>query len=560
MREPIYQRRYGGNAMTQGAEAPTIGRSWAPTARAFALAHGLALGVTTITAVAATFLLHQLLAWPPHEDETLALFVGRDSLPGLLHHVTRDRGGAPLHFMLAWAVAHAGFGLAGLRLVSAVFAVASLPLVALLATRLAGRRAALVATALVAASWMLLFHGIYARMYSLFLFLALLSFLGLLRALDRGGRAWIGWGAAILLAVAAHPYGALVLAAQGVYVLVARRDRLGAAIVAFGTVVVLGIPFWLTDIVLAGRFDVGVGGGGARLGGPWAIVTYLWQTAGDFSAGWWPVLTPVLLLALLGLVSVDRKARLLALCAMGVPVIAFLAARVGGSASPESRHLIFVLPFFSTLTAAGIVRVSRRLPAVALLVVAGLLVAEVAWAWHRTAPLFDWEPGQRQVARADAQDYLASTSRPDDILFGYEPLFLGAWERNRSFSDIVVPRADSTLALRVLERQPHPLGRGVWVLDASERNNIHPQLEIQNRDPGPPGLFETRAFGPFLVIRTSAPVRSDDAYLAAAARAMLVGRALGIGDADINLQTIEQADRKLRGYGPSLRLRSINSR
>ena len=70
----------------------------------------------------------------PHEDETLALFVGRDSLLGLLDHVTRERGGAPLHFLLAWAVAHLGFGLGGLRLVSAAFAVASLPLVALLAT------------------------------------------------------------------------------------------------------------------------------------------------------------------------------------------------------------------------------------------------------------------------------------------------------------------------------------------------------------------------------------------------------------------------------------------
>jgi hypothetical protein len=272
------------------------------------------------------------------------------------------------------------------------------------------------------------------------------------------------------------------------------------------------------------------------------------------------VLTPVLLLALLGLVSVDRKARLLSLCATGVPVVAFLAAHVGGSASPESRHLIFVLPFFATLTAAGIVRVSRRLPLVAVIAVAGLLVAEVAWAWHRTAPLFEWEPGQRQVARAEAQDYLASTSRADDILFGYEPLFLGAWERNRDFSDTVLPRADSALALRVLQRQAHPLGRGVWVLDASERNNIHPRLEIEDRDPGPAGLFETRAFGPFLVIRTSAPVRSDSAYLAAAARVMLLGQALGIGDADVNLQTIEQADRKLRGYGPSLRSRSINSR
>ena len=116
------------------------------------------------------------------------------------------------------------------------------------------------------------------------------------------------------------------------------------------------------------------------------------------------------------------------------------------------------------------------------------------------------------------------------------------------------------LALRTLRGQHKPLGRGVWVLDASERNNLHPRLEIENRNPGPAGMFETRAFGPFLVIRTRRPVRTEEAYLTAAARAMLVGRSLGIGDADVNLQTIERAEWALRGYGPSLRLRSDTSR
>ena len=204
-------------------------------------------------------------------------------------------------------------------------------------------------------------------MYSLFLFLSLLSFVLLLRALDRGTwKSWTLWGAAILLAVASHPYGALVLAAQGVFVLAAHRERLRQAVIAFGAVAVVGMPFWLTDLVLAGRFDVGVGGHGAKLGGPWAIVTYLWQTAGDFSTGRWPVLVVVLVLALIGLVTVRTRARALALCAIGVPVAAFLAARLGGSTSPESRHLIFVLPFFAILVGAGMLRATRRLPAAAI--------------------------------------------------------------------------------------------------------------------------------------------------------------------------------------------------
>ena len=128
--------------------------------------------MAAVTIAAAAFLLHQLMAWPPHEDETLALFVGRDSLGGVVEHVTRERGGAPLHFLLAWAVAHAGLGLGALRLVSAAFALASLPLVALLGLRLAGRRQRSSRRCILRRQLDFLFHGVYGRMYSLFLFLA----------------------------------------------------------------------------------------------------------------------------------------------------------------------------------------------------------------------------------------------------------------------------------------------------------------------------------------------------------------------------------------------------
>src|SRR5688572_23038194 len=94
--------------------------------------------VGVCAAAVAAFLALRLTAWPPHEDETLALFVGRDSLDGMLGTVLNQRGGAPLHFVFAWAVVHTGGGLGALRAMSALFAVASLPLLALLCARLAG--------------------------------------------------------------------------------------------------------------------------------------------------------------------------------------------------------------------------------------------------------------------------------------------------------------------------------------------------------------------------------------------------------------------------------------
>src|SRR5438034_11491828 len=92
-----------------------------------------------LTAVVAGVLAWLLELWPPHEDEALALFVGRGSLGDVLHTVVAERGGAPLHFLLAWGVVHLGGGLTGLRVVSLVFAVASVPLIALLGARLADR-------------------------------------------------------------------------------------------------------------------------------------------------------------------------------------------------------------------------------------------------------------------------------------------------------------------------------------------------------------------------------------------------------------------------------------
>lgn len=549
--------------MTQGIEArvepapPAAARS---SAGAWIAERWLWLGVGGVTAAAAAFLFHQLMAWPPHEDETLALFVGRDSLPGVVEHVTRDRGGAPLHFLVAWAVAHLGLGLGGLRVASAMFALGSLPLVALLGRRLAGPSVALVATALFASSWLFLFHGVYGRMYSLFLFCSLACTLALLKALERGGRGrWALWILAALLTVATHPYGILLLGGQAAFVLVAHRDRLRDAVLAGGAVLVLGIPFWLTDLVLADRFDVGVGGGGRKLGGPEAIARYLWRSAGDTSAGWWPVTLAAVLGAAAGVVFLRREARALVLSLFGVTVAAFVLARMGGSASPESRHLIFLAPLFAIALATSVVRVGRRAPLLAMVAVTALIVVDVAWAWHRTAPLFEWEPDARQAARAEAEMWLADTSRPDDVLFGYEPLYLGAWERNRSFPTTVVPRADPRLALRTIVRAGR-LGRGVWVLDASERNNIRPRLEIDYRLPTPEAAFEARAFGPFLVIRTREPVLTPKTFLYDAARALLVGQQLGIGDADINLQTVVRAERVRRGYGPSLRSDSSNSR
>ena len=122
-----------------------------------------AVGVAAITIGTGAFLLVQLSGWPPHEDETLPLFVGRQSIADLFNTVLGKRGGAPLHFMLAWLVAHTGGGLETMRFLSALFATASLPAIAILGRRRAGRGPGVAAAAQAAGRWVLRLHGIYAR-------------------------------------------------------------------------------------------------------------------------------------------------------------------------------------------------------------------------------------------------------------------------------------------------------------------------------------------------------------------------------------------------------------
>jgi len=495
------------------------------------------LGVAACAVGLAGFFLAQLHSWPPHEDETLALFVGRDSLGGLLHTVHSERGGAPLHFLVAWVVAHLGGGLTALRLASALFAVASIPVLAMLSSRLAGRQVALVATALASASWLVLFHGVYGRIYSLFLLTSALSYLALLIAVERGGRGrWALWALATLAAIATHPYGAFVFASQGVFVLARARNRFAFA--AVGAVLLAATPFWLTDRVLARRLDLGLGGGGDRL----PVLGYLGDAAGDASSGFLPVLVPVLVLAASGGCRLRPPGRLLAACVVVVPAALLALGHFGQAASPESRHLVFALPFFSAALAAGLVAIFRpRLVLVGALAV--LLAAEVGWAWHRTPALFEGESVARIEARQAASAWLAATARRDDVLFGYDPVFLGAWERNRSFPETVVPRADAGLALSELT-SADALCRGVWVLDAGDNSNRPPRSTIALRLPSP--AFEGRTFGPYLVLRTREPTLTPARYLNFAEGAMRLGKELGIVDDDGNLRTVLVAEEGLR--------------
>ena len=330
----------------------------------------------------AVFLLVQLSAWPPHEDETLPLFVGRQPIDDLFDIVLGKRGGGPValparldrraHREAASrpcaSSPHCSRWRASRR---SRYSATGSPVAGLHSPR----------AVLAAASWVLLFHGIYARMYSLFLFL---STLVVPRPAPRdSNEAGNGPGrsgpSSMLLTIGSHPYGALVLGSQGLYVLVTRQQappgRSRPSRPCSSSPSRSGAAASCSPIV----WTSASGGGGGKLRTPREVFAYLWHVAGDSSTGYTGVLVDRARVrgdtASSGRRGDGRAARSSPPASCSRRRLFFLVGRFGGNSAPESRHLIFVLPFFA-LAAASRDRGGHRVrPAASAPVLAGFVVA-----------------------------------------------------------------------------------------------------------------------------------------------------------------------------------------
>ena len=153
-----------------------------------AVASGPALALVGLTALLCARLLPDVAGKPLHEDEAVAGLISARPLGDVLHTVILDRGGAPLHFLLAHFALAIDTTPKTLRWVSVVFALATVPLCYDLARRIAGRSAGLIAAALAVTSQLLLIYGTFGRMYSLFAFASALAADLFVRALEQPQR------------------------------------------------------------------------------------------------------------------------------------------------------------------------------------------------------------------------------------------------------------------------------------------------------------------------------------------------------------------------------------
>src|SRR4029450_10411113 len=167
-----------------------------------------------------------------YEDEGITALVSMRPLTEVLTTVVLDRGGAPLHFVLAHAVLAANASSSALRWLSVLFALASVPLCFDLGQRLGGMGAGVIAAVVAASSTALAVYGSFGRMYALFVFVAALFADLFVRALElRTPTAVASAAAAGWLLPAVHPYGAIpALVALAAAAVIWRGRPLSAAV------------------------------------------------------------------------------------------------------------------------------------------------------------------------------------------------------------------------------------------------------------------------------------------------------------------------------------------
>lgn len=327
--------------------------------------------VAGLTALAAALRFATLGAQSYHHDEIVtASRVLRSGLGHAMDAVGFSESAPPLYYALAWLWTQVtGTGEVGLRSLSALAGTATVPVAYLLGAELRGRRAGLLAAALVAVNPMLLWYAQEARAYALVVLLGAVSLLYCARLLRGGRRAdAVGWGVASGLALATHYFALFPVAAEACALLWRRRreSRVGMAIVAaFGLALA---PLALRQMSYGHAEWISNTGLGHRV----------WETAATFVTGETAdiigrpgrpllavvplalLLTGLALLALRGAAAERRAATLPLAVAAATLALPLALALVGGKDYVLARNLIPALVPLLVAVAIGLAAPAAR--------------------------------------------------------------------------------------------------------------------------------------------------------------------------------------------------------
>jgi mannosyltransferase len=160
-------------------------------------------------------------------DEAYTVALMKRGFGQMLSTIPHSESTPPLYYVLAWLWSRVfGTGAAGLRSLSALFGIATIPVAFAAARRLFDTRVALAAAALVAFNPYFVWYSQEARAYALLVFCAALSLLAFARALrERTPRAYLLWGTVAAAALLTHYFAGFLLVPEAAYLLYVTRSR-----------------------------------------------------------------------------------------------------------------------------------------------------------------------------------------------------------------------------------------------------------------------------------------------------------------------------------------------
>jgi mannosyltransferase len=161
-------------------------------------------------------------------DEAYTAFLVHFSPGKMIGLIPSQESTPPLYYCVAWVWARIfGYGPAGLRSLSAVCGVLTIPIAYFAALKLLQNRwGALLVAALTACSPLLIWYSQEARAYSMLVMFAAASLLAYAYARENPSRRWLSiWAICCALGLATHYYAALVIAPEAALLLYAHRRK-----------------------------------------------------------------------------------------------------------------------------------------------------------------------------------------------------------------------------------------------------------------------------------------------------------------------------------------------
>jgi mannosyltransferase len=365
------------------------------------------LGVVTLLAAAIRLPTLALQSFWLDEGYTERLL--RMSFSGMLHAIPRTESTPPVYYAVAWVWTRVfGYSELGLRSLSAVAGIATIPVAWAIARRLSGTRAAAIAGLLLAVSPLMVWFSQEARSYALATLLATITVWCTVAWMgERRGRWMAGWAAAAALGLATHYFVVFVVAPElALMWWLGRRGRP----LHWAAAVVLVVGVALIPLALAqrgtGHADyISQGSLGTRVlqvpkqlllgyASPAQVVTVILATAVILAGALWPLLT-----------WENQRRRALVPLVVGVAcVVVPVVLALVGIDFIDTRNLLPALPPLYVAAAVGFAA-PRAWPRGGALAVALALISTVVVVLVDANPRFqraDWRGAERALGAAAA--------------------------------------------------------------------------------------------------------------------------------------------------------------